>query len=342
MLPEDQFPSQVFTELFVEQLVAAITFIPSREAGGFSVESAPAILQAQVPGTQQSVRAAVDCLEALGLVAVVNGLIARTRVGNRVRKEVVTLNGSAPVARVVLRSGFMGDQLRALREVLELAEDHYRCGRHLARSVAPQLVGLLARLPDVSISGQFRVGLDSSREIDSLWNEVLPSSRINWADKEVRRKAIGDRAESYSMEYERTRRPGARSEVIWVSRDDDSLGYDIEVARGLTRRVEVKGSTGPDVIFFLTAREHEVAILHGAEYEIQFWGNIDMSLDPRLDYERLRELGYPLRVTDPIAQLQADPWAIVPDRHRVSASVRVGASALDPFVTLADGIVNPR
>lgn len=336
MLPEELFPSQVFTESFVEQLVAAITFIPSREVGGFSVERVPALLGAQVPGTQQSVRTAVECLEALGLVAAFDGVVARTRAGDKVRKEMVALRASAPIARVVVRSGFMSDQLRALREVLELAESHYFCGRQLARSVAPQLVGLLARLPDVSVGGRLQIGRESCREIDSLWNEVLPSSRIDWADKDLRRKATGDRAESYSMEYERTRRPGALSEVVWASRDDDSLGYDIEIATTPTRRIEVKGSTGPDVFFFLSAREHDVATLHGLGYEIQFWGNIDMSVDPRLDYERLRGLGYPLRVADPVAEFQADPWLIIPDRYRVSASVRVGGAALASYATRKD------
>lgn len=231
----------------------------------------------------------------------------------------------------MIRSGFMGDQVRALRETLELSEDGYGCTRHRARDAAPQLLGLLARLPDVVIASHISIGPETSRELDSLWNEVLPSSRINWADLERRRKAVGDRAESYSMEFERARRVGAVGDVAWVSRDDDGLGYDIEVAGTPTRRIEVKGSAGPDVIFYLTAREHEVAARFGAAYEVQFWGTVDLKSDPRVDYERLRAAGYPIRIAAPLTALQGEPWSMIPDRYKVSSSVRVGAPELKPF-----------
>lgn len=331
MLLEERFPSHSFTEIFVERLLAAVSAVPSREAGGLSADRAPLALQALIPGGPRAIRPTLDCLEALGIIATVDGGLARTKLGNTIRRQLRAEKTSGAVALAVIRSGFMGDQVRTLRETLELSEDGYRCTRHRARDAAPQLLGLLARLPDVVIANQISIGPETSRELDSLWNEVLPSSRINWADLERRRKAVGDRAESYSMEFERARRVGAVGDVAWVSRDDDGLGYDIEVAGTPTRRIEVKGSAGPDVIFYLTAREHEVAARFGAAYEVQFWGTVDLRSDPRVDYERLRTAGYPIRIVAPLTALRGEPWSMIPDRYKVSTSVRVGAPELQPF-----------
>lgn len=331
MLLEERFPSHSFTQVFVERLLAAVSAVPSREAGGLSANRAPVTLQTAIPGGPRAIRPTLDCLEALGIIATVDGALARTKFGNTIRRQLRAENASGAVALAVIRSGFMGDQVRTLRETLELSDDGYRCVRHRARDAAPQLLGLLARLPDVTVASEILIGPATSRELDSLWNEVLPSSRINWADLERRRKAVGDRAESYSMEFERAQRVGSVGDVAWASRDDDGLGYDIEVAGTPTRRIEVKGSSGPDVIFYLTAREHEVAARFGADYEVQFWGTVDLKTDPRVDYERLRTAGYPIRIANPLTALRGEPWAMIPDRYKVSTTARIGAPELKPF-----------
>jgi len=318
MLPEERFPAWAFTESFVQQLLALISIVPSQESGGIPIERSFAFFQPFVPGSRRSIGQTIECLEVLGLVSVTDGNIARTRYGNTIRRGLRSSQTSEPLVRAIIHSGLMADQIRALRTVLMPSTNLYTCSRYQARVLAPQLLGLLARLPDVVITGEVRIGSATSRDIDSLWSELLPSSRIGWTDGDRRRKAIGDRAESYSIEYERSVQIGAQKYIIWVSRDDDSLGYDIDVVRPSTRHIEVKGSTGRDVIFFLTAREWDVANRDRHNYEIQFWGTINLANDPRADYERLRIAGYPIHIYDPFVELRNDPWTMAPDRYRVS------------------------
>ena len=171
----------------------------------------------------------------------------------------------------------MADQIRALRAVLRRVGEEYVCGRSAAQSAAPQLVGLLARMPDVTIGARLRVGLHAGQELDSMWNELPAHSRVNWRDIERRRRGVGERAELYSMQFERSSQLGAWQQIRWVSRDDDGLGYDIEVDGDPTRLVEVKGTSGPGVQFFLSSREYDVASKKGGAYEVQFWGRITCS-----------------------------------------------------------------
>jgi hypothetical protein len=173
-------------------------------------------------------------------------------------------------------------------------------------------------MPDVSIRGQVEIGRESGLELDSVWNELPLTSRIDSQDIEKRRKAIGDRAELYSLQVERSAYVGSWRQITWVSRDDDSLGYDIEVPGNPTRRIEVKGSAGRDLQFFLSANEYRVAQRHGSSYEIHFWGQINVKKDPVEEFERLVTAGYPIRVADPTSALTQRPWLIEPSQYRVT------------------------
>jgi hypothetical protein len=251
------------------------------------------------------------------LISEVNGMVGRSRTGDAVRRE-IRAQGSSPLAVAILRSGLMADQIRAIRSVLRANGGGYECGRSAAQAVAPQLVGLLARMSDVAIAGRIEIGRSSGLEIDSVWNELPPASRVNWQDTEKRRTAIGTRAELYSLQLERSAHVGARESITWVSRDDDSLGYDIEVRGQPTRHIEVKGSAGRDIKFFLSANEYKVAQLHGPTYEIHFWGDIRIGSDPIQEFERLTSAEYPIRITDPAAVFAHAPWTIEPSQYRVT------------------------
>jgi hypothetical protein len=48
----------------------------------------------------------------------------------------------------------------------------------------------------------------------------------------------------------------------------------------------------------------------GQNYEVQFWGEIDLALDPGLEYARLRALGYPIVITNLAAELQTTLEAV--------------------------------
>lgn len=313
---ELELASPHFTEVFVEQLVEVLATIPSHHSGGVAVEGLHGLLQSRIGVARRSTRVALACLTNLRLITDVEGLLGRSPLGDRIRREIRD-EGSRPVAIAIIRSGLMAEQIRTLRPVLRRSGDGYTCGRSAAQTVAPQLVGLLGRMPDVVVGGQLVIGREASVELDSVWNELPPASRVNWLDINKRRKAIGDRAELYSLQLERSAHVGAWERINWVSRDDDSLGYDIEVTGSPTRCIEVKGSAGRDVQFLISANEYRVAGRHGSDYEIHFWGEIDVRKDPLEEFERLTATGYPIRIVDPATTLSSDPWVIEPSQYRV-------------------------
>ncbi|MBI2502520.1 MAG: DUF3883 domain-containing protein [Candidatus Latescibacteria bacterium] len=91
-----------------------------------------------------------------------------------------------------------------------------------------------------------------------------------------------------------------------MARDDDSLGYDIEdVSVTPQRRIEAKASTTREVRFILSANEWEVAHRHGDDYEVHFWGGIDVTRQPADEYQVLRKAGYPI-VYRNVARLHAE------------------------------------
>lgn len=316
---EFDFSSTQFTEGFVERLLLVFPIIPSRHAGGIPSEGLDLLMQARISAAQRVIPAAVSCLVTMRLVTRAEGVLARSTLGDRVRRQLRS-NGPHAMVTAILRSGLMASQIRAIHGVMKRADDGYVCGRSAAQTVAPQLVGLLARMPDVTVGGRLVIGRDTAMELDSMWNELTPASRIDWQDIERRRKAVGERAELYSMQLERSAQVGARERVIWVSKDDDSLGYDIEVRDEPTRRVEVKGSAGPDVQFFVSANEYRVAGRHTDAYEIHFWGGINLRADPQDDFERLTMAGFPIRITNPTVALNNPPWLIEPSVYRVARS----------------------
>jgi hypothetical protein len=257
------------------------------------------------------------CLAQMQLISELDGITGRSQIGDKLRRDIRT-NGSHFLAIAIIRSGLMANQIRALRDILRKDGAGYRCGRSAAQAVAPQLVGLLGRMPDVIIGSYIDIGRQSGLELDSVWNELPLTSRFNWQDADKRRKALGDRAELYSLQLERSSHVGAREIIAWVSRDSDSFGYDIEVQSVPARRIEVKGSAGRDIRFYLSTNEYRVAQLHGANYEIHFWGDIRMQSDPVEEFERLIKAGYPVRIIDPASTLSAAPWVIKPSQYQVS------------------------
>lgn len=313
--------SNQLTELFVSQLLLGIDAVPSHFAGGLSAERAHNRLAISVGVSVQTTRAVVEALTVLGLVAEKGGVLGRTRAGDRMRRGVRS-DGSHVLAAALVRSGVLADQIRRLRQVLVRDGDGYRCGRGAAQAAAPQLSGLLARMPDVSLTGQLVIGKATALELDSVWNEVPPETRTNWSDIDNKRRAVGERAEHYSMQLERSREVGAIDRIVWVSRDDDDLGYDIEVknvdSHEKPRLVEVKGTSGRAVQFFLSSNECDVAVAAGENYEVQFWGSIDLARAPMDEYEVLRAAGYPITIVNPGQELGQQPWLIEPSQYRVT------------------------
>jgi hypothetical protein len=137
----------------------------------------------------------------------------------------------------------------------------------------------------------------------------------------ISQNTIGWRAELYSLRLERSTY-GAKH-VLHVSRDvGDGFGYDIETsATDPPRLIEVKGSRSSRVSFVITRKELEVARLHPERYEVQFWGDIDLSKPPIEEYAALRSRGYPVVIADTAATVEADDWTIQPLSWRVRRGV---------------------
>jgi len=151
-------------------------------------------------------------------------------------------------------------------------------------------------------------------ELNTVWALLAPEPSLpTWA---AERKAVGDRAEMYTVQLERANAadPGV---VTWVSQDSDSLGWDVEVRTRPPRFIEVKGRRDEQVRFFLSDNEWRKAQRLGSGYEIQFWGGIDLTRSPAVEYAALRAAGWPLIVADPAFTLAESPWSMLPATYRV-------------------------
>jgi Domain of unknown function (DUF3883) len=132
------------------------------------------------------------------------------------------------------------------------------------------------------------------------------------------RQAIGHLAELFSWNRERLY-AGDPSKVSWVSQDDDRLGYDIENRNASpTRCIEVKGSRGNRVQFFMSTNEMDKAELLADHYEIHFWGLLSLTADPQEQYESLSARGYPIVIVNPALEFARGGWSVEPDGWRVT------------------------
>ena len=150
-----------------------------------------------------------------------------------------------------------------------------------------------------------------------IW-ALLPTRTLEKIDH---RKAIGDRGELYSYYFEQSRADDANS-IRWVARDDESLGYDIEdVSKKPQRRIEVKASRAAESRFYLSANELNVACSHGENYEIHFWGTIDLDRTPADEYQRLRAEGYPIIYRNVSQRLEEGSLIAQPTQYLVESTV---------------------
>lgn len=228
-----------------------------------------------------------------------------------------------PIALALIRAGLLHDQARALLDTFPLAADGtLTCRTNLARSVAPQLVGLLDRWSEFRAGVTMTISTQLVEELSAVWALLAPPSEARAAE-DRRRKSIGDRAEAYSYQLERLS-AAISSAIVWVAQDDDNLGYDLE-DRGTSprRRIEVKGSGGLEARFFMSDNEWRKAHESPTTYEIQFWGGIDLNRSAADEYPALRSMGFPLVLRDVPALVAAGALTAQPERWRVAAATIV-------------------
>ena len=207
----------------------------------------------------------------------------------------------------------MHDQVRQVIEASTIDPEGMACSKvgQLQHS-APQLLGLLRAWPEIVGPSFVRLPSNLFGLIDAPWSLVPIRD-----EKEGIREAVGHRAEAYSFHLLRLESK-LPSSIVWVSRDDQGLGYDIEDRSGeAVHRVEVKGSQGEEVRFLLTAHEHNVAHQDPSSYEVHFWGEIDLNRSPDLEFSKLRERGFPLRFEDLAAHLADHRLEATPTRYLV-------------------------
>jgi Domain of unknown function (DUF3883) len=137
-----------------------------------------------------------------------------------------------------------------------------------------------------------RVPVHLLGELEAVW-ALLPPPEPGESIAETVRKRIGNRGELYSYHLERLNAEVA-SNIVWASRDNENLGYDIEDrSPSPRRRIEVKASGRTAVQFFLSENEWRKAHDAPETYEIHFWGGLDLNVHPAEEFPRLRAQGYP-------------------------------------------------
>ena len=265
---------------------------------GIPSDRAPRIVWRICGGPQEDIPPLLDILTQSRLVAQ-NAIVRLTVEGRRVATQDHHQAGTL-LARALIESGIFADQARRLVEVsADDGSGGLRCSRRDALGGSAQLVGLLRRFKGVELKGELSIPWNVAELVADVWM-MLPERDDIGKDP---LKAIGDRGELYSYQFERSR-AAAGTTVYWAARDDESLGYDIEVREPRVRYVEAKASGATATRFFLSEPEWRFARNH-ANYEVQFWGDVTRTRRTADEYQQLREQGFP-RLYRNVAQLVSD------------------------------------
>jgi hypothetical protein len=302
------------TAVRLERLCIVVTVVPSSQLGS-PVDDVLREAYDAGGGALDEIGELVTLLKKVGLCAQVEGVLRRTREGDRVAKA-MRAEDRTLLGRALIRAGILHDQARHLVESGSTdAKGNLRCELRVGRTGAPQLLGLLQWWPEVEDRPSILIPKTLMDELNSVWALLPPQPETpTWV---MERKAIGNRAEMYTVQIERLAAADP-STIAWVARDSDTLGWDVEDrAVAPLRRIEVKGSRETDPVFFLSDNEWKKASEHATAYEIHFWGGIDLSRQPAEEFQMLRSLGFPIVVTGIIDEVARGVWCADAVRWRV-------------------------
>lgn len=288
-------------------------------ASGIPTEEARLRIWRFCDGPIDEVLVLLEVLVGAELVRVELGQYKRTPSGHRAIAHRGT-EGLRPLGLALLRAGYFHDQARALLDLgTNDADGNLTCPTRQARRACPQLIGILRYWAQVTIAPALLVPAELLEELQAVW-ALLPPPTLEEPAAEAIRKTIGNRGELYSYQLERLEADVA-SDIVWVARDDDNLGYDIEDrSTNPRRRIEVKASGEATVRFFLSENEWRKSREDPSTYEIQFWGVIDLATNPADEFKRLRDRGFPLVFSDIPSLLGNGQLQATPAKWRVTGS----------------------
>jgi len=278
------------TAVRVRRLPEALAAIRSHPPPGVPEQRVIRVVWNRCDGPLDDVQHLIDVLLGAGLLERRGTLASLTSRGRGVATQ-DHQHGGRLLARSLIDTGFFRNQARRLLASGEISEGGgFTCRRALALNSAAQLTGVLRSWREITLDSHLRVPATLVRELLTTWSlQPIPGP----PDEETRHE-VGDRAEAYSYRWEQEK-AGDPSRVHWVALDDDSLGYDIRNTEGSPERcIEVKGSQGNDLRFFLSSNEWRIGHELGDAYEIHFWGGISLARQRLEEYGALRATGYPL------------------------------------------------
>lgn len=292
-----QAQSEWLTGVRIERLKAILFLIPSLPAQ-LAAQDVHRVIWKRCGGPWDDVPRLIGVLSALKLIRVDN-LLKRTPAGDKLARAL--RNDSTVLGLTLIRAGHFYDQARMLLETGRTDDTGgLHCSIRSARTVAPQLVAIVEGWAGVTTYPELRIAASVVQELNSVWALLPPAPELpKWA---AERKEVGNRAEMYTVQLERTQI--SPSQILWVARDSDAIGFDVEdVSINPSRCIEVKGRRDNEVVFYLSDEEWRKAQILGERYEIHFWGGIDLSVQPSVEYSLLRASGYPFIFKNPAAQL---------------------------------------
>jgi hypothetical protein len=270
-----------------------------------------------IGGTFEELDILLETAASIGLIEIVDGSVGRLPAGTSVKNRRRDGNRAA-LPQHVLDSGVLARQARLLVDSATLHEkdDCFICP-HSVRRDAAQIIEILRLEEQVVTPTGIRLSRQLYDRIGAVWVFMEPSEQLPpWLEE---RQRVGRLAELFTWHRERTRAADP-SKVTWVSLDSDRFGYDVE-DRNVSppRRIEVKGSRSPNVSFFITSNEMDQINNHGENYEIHFWGPIDLAKNRRTLYDALQSAGHPMVIVDPAREfLDRAAWEVRPSQFHVT------------------------
>lgn len=307
-------PSDWFTPVRFRRLAGILPSIDGAAPGSPAADAARRVWRS-CGGPLAEVEAHLALLVELDLIRLHNGAYFRTGGGNKLTKA-LRKGDPTGLALTLIQAGCFHDQARHLIERgTRDTEQRLVVARREAVVGAPQLVSLLELWSEVEVHPQVIVPSGLATELEATWTLLPPEPEVPEWQRE--RKLVGDRAELYTVQFERSR-AADKSRIHWVARDADDFGWDVEDrSTDPTRRIEVKGSRDRREMFFLSENEMRKATEHGDNYVVHFWGAINLGREAAVEYAALRAEGYPLEIQNPAKAISEGVWVATSTRWRV-------------------------